>query len=119
MKNTITLLNQSFSKGKFLVACLIFFGELFSHNSFSQAPNISSIGSPYTFTTGTAIASLTPTNTGGAVPATTPGSVTTFEGCATNIPGSPDETGTNAGFYYPTGFALDALGNVYVADYYI
>jgi hypothetical protein len=32
--------------------------------------------------------------------------------------GSSNGLGTNAGFYYPTGVAVDYLGNVYVADQY-
>ena len=40
-------------------------------------PNISYSGSPLTYTVNSAISSLTPTNTGGVVPATTYGTVTT------------------------------------------
>ena len=41
--------------------------------------------------------------------------VSTFAGDAGN-PGSADGLGTNAQFYLPQGLALDAVGNLYVAD---
>ena len=43
------------------------------------------------------------------------GVVTTFAGTA-NTPGSTDGTGTAARFYRPAGIAIDAGGNLYVAD---
>lgn len=46
---------------------------------------------------------------------TAAGEVSTFAGSA-GILGSTDGTGTNARFYFPSGVAVDALGNVYVAD---
>jgi sugar lactone lactonase YvrE len=47
----------------------------------------------------------------------TPGGlVSTFAGSTT--PGSTDGQGTAASFYFPTGLAVDASGNVYVADYF-
>jgi alpha-tubulin suppressor-like RCC1 family protein/DNA-binding beta-propeller fold protein YncE len=45
------------------------------------------------------------------------GAVTTLAGRA-GISGEGDETGTNAVFNYPSGIAVDSLGNVYVADFY-
>ncbi len=43
--------------------------------------------------------------------------VTTIAGSLTNY-GSANGTGTNAQFYYPSGVAVDSLGNLYVADEY-
>ena len=96
----------------YLPAFLLCFLSYLNVNA--QAPNISFTGSPYTFNIGTTITSLTPSNSGGAVPATTPGAVTTLAGSGTS--GSTDATGTAASFYWPTGVAADASGNVYVVD---
>ncbi len=46
----------------------------------------------------------------------TDGTVTTLAGSLTR--GSDDGMGAAAGFYYPTGIAIDGGGNLFVADYY-
>ncbi len=82
---------------------------------FAQAPNISYPSGTYTFDTGTAITPLSPTNTGGSVPATIYGQVSTFAG-SKGVYGSADGVGTSATFFNPNGLAVDAMDNVYVAD---
>ena len=44
------------------------------------------------------------------------GAVTTFAGSISNLPGHADGTGSAAQFFSPDGIAVDASGNVYVAD---
>jgi len=81
------------------------------NNVFAQAPVIT-YASPQTYSPGTAIAPLSPVNTGGAV-ATVP-IVSTFAG--NGNAGAVDGTGNAAEFNLPQGVAVDAAGNVYVAD---
>src|ERR1700736_3796189 len=82
---------------------VIFALILIGQRLFAQAPNIS-YGTPTNiYTVGTMITNLTPINTGGAVPATTYGQVTTIVGIGT--------------FNNPQAVATDNSGNIYVADY--
>ena len=64
--------------------------------------------------TGTIPFSISPTNTGGAVPKTLYGQVTTFVGSPTF--GYVDSTGTAAEFSWPQDMVKDAAGNLYVTD---
>ena len=87
--------------------------------SFSvQAPPIPppAIGYPanLTYTVGTTISTVSPTNTGGSVPNVVFGQVTTLAGHSTT--GSGDGTGTAASFYNDWGIAVDAKNNLYVTD---
>lgn len=75
-----------------------------------KAPVIS-YTTPQNYEAGTAITPLTPTNTGGAI---TYGITTTLAGSGGAAIG--DGTGSGANFYFPSGVAVDAAGNVYVAD---
>ncbi len=47
---------------------------------------------------------------------TSDGAVSTFVGIAGSFPGNTDDTGSAARFNNPAGVALDASGNIYVAD---
>ena len=81
----------------------------------AQVPNIAyssssatlSVGSPFTATIN---------NTGGAVPATIYGQVTTLAGNTNGYSGHVDATGTNARFYDLQAVVGDANGNIYVAE---
>src|SRR5258708_38606845 len=104
MKNNLT--KNVFRAALFvLMACI-------SLKAFPQAPGIS-YATPQTYTVGTSISSLSPTNSGGAV--TVNGQASTIAGSGTV--GSANGTGTAASFNEPTGIVVDANGNIYVADY--
>jgi len=81
---------------------------------FGQAPSIS-YTSPHTYTTGTTIPNLLPSNKGGAVPATAYQQVSTFAGLA-GVRGLVNGTGSAARFNYPVALAIDATNNIYVVD---
>ena len=78
---------------------------------YGQVPNIS-YTSPQSYPVGTAIAPLSPTNTGGTVVGST--LVSTLAG---KTPGQ-DGTGTGAVFSNPQDIVIDIAGNAYVADFY-
>jgi len=78
-----------------------------------QPPNIS-YQTPQIYTVNTTITSLAPANTGGAVPATIYGQVSTFAGSGSS--GKADGAGINASFGFPFSLATDAQNNIYVAD---
>jgi gliding motility-associated-like protein len=86
---------------------------IISANAFAQAPNIS-YHTPNVYAFATPITPLAPVNTGGAVPATIYGQVSTFAGSGSI--GSANGTGTAASFNSIYGLTLDATGNIYVAD---
>jgi len=79
----------------------------------AQAPSISYTGVAASYPTGTAITTLTPTNTGGAVTGNYT-AVSTFAG--SGLTDYADGTGTAARFNGPTSLVIDASGNVYVSD---
>ena len=79
----------------------------------SAAPSISYPDSIY-YTAGTAISPVSASNTGGAVPVSIYGSVTTYAGSSAGM--LDNITALNAKFSKPGGLASDRRGNVYVAD---
>ena len=81
---------------------------------FAQAPAISYPG-PQTYTLHQTISALIPSNSGGAVPALRYGEVSTFAG--SGLVGSTDGQGSAASFDQPRRLAVDAAGNIYVADF--
>lgn len=93
---------------------LVLLSGLFAEHAFCQAPNISYTGST-TLTAGTAF-TISPTNSGGAVPATTYGQVTLFAGSSTGTPGYSNSSGSSASFHTPEGITADGAGNLYIAD---
>ncbi|ASU34330.1 putative Ig domain-containing protein [Mucilaginibacter xinganensis] len=85
---------------------------LFAGNIFAQKPNIT-YTTPLTFTAGKAV-KLIPVNTGGSIPASQFGKVSTFAGNGQY--GTVNGKGTAASFASPSGIAVDSLGNLYVSD---
>jgi len=97
---------------KQLYLCIIL-GLFCLFTAYGQAPNIS-YQTPQIYSVNTDITPLAPTNTGGPVPATIYGQVSTFAGSGTL--GSSNGTGTAASFNNPARSAFDANGNLYVVD---
>jgi gliding motility-associated-like protein len=85
-----------------------------SEASYAQAPNITYASNTQVYSTGTAIAPLKATNTGGTTPAAAYGQVTTFAGSGAY--GNTDGLGTAASFGQATGIAIDGNGNLYISD---
>jgi sugar lactone lactonase YvrE len=79
---------------------------------FAQAPGISYTGVQSNYPVNTAISSLTPANTAGAVTDRT--NVSTVAGSGTS--GFSDGSTSSPKFYSPTGIAIAASGNMYIAD---
>jgi len=92
------------------------YGDVVMFNTSQSAPVITYPSNTQTYLLNTAIPPFQPTSSGGAIPATNPGVVSTFAGSTPS--GSTDASGTAARFSTPASVATDAFGNIYVADYY-
>ena len=82
----------------------------------AQAPNIS-YTTPQVYATNNAISNLSPSNSGGAIPAVTFRNVTTYAGSGAD--GSTPTNSTNpllATFNDIVSMVMDAKGNIYVAE---
>ena len=102
-------------KRPLLYICDLFVLLLLVTNVKAQAPNISY--SPSTVVLSTNIPfSVSPVNTGGAVPATVYGTVSTFAGSTAGASGLTNGTGTGALFNLPRSISIDASGNQYICD---
>ncbi|HTI59824.1 T9SS type A sorting domain-containing protein [Mucilaginibacter sp.] len=95
---------------------VLFIPFVFANCASAQAPNISYSSATNVFTVGSAISTLTPSNTGGAVPANTYSTFSTWAGSTTGASGTTNGTGTAARFNTPRWMTLDGSGNMYIAD---
>src|ERR1700761_4785551 len=87
---------------------------LLTQKVFAQAPNITyssvnvlTVGVPFT---------VSPVNSGGTIPATVYGQVTTVAGSVFGTSGYTNATGTSSRFNQPQAVVEDASGNLYIAD---
>lgn len=97
---------------RFLLSVLFLY--FFSNSAFAQLPPSISYTTPQSLNTGVLV-SITPSNTGGTIPAQTYGTVSTLAGAGTS--GHNDATGTAATFNNPLTMVGDASGNLYVCDF--
>ena len=82
----------------------------------AQAPNIS-YSTPQTYTVGTAITPLAPTNIGGSIQYSDVFYTYTFAGSSTTTAGAADGNLTSATFNKPNTVAIDSQGYLFVCDY--
>jgi sugar lactone lactonase YvrE len=109
-------LNPIALKRVFFYAVILISSAIVTSRASGQAPNISYNSATNIFTAGTPIATVTPTNTGGAVPANAYSTVTTWAGGTAGNPGRTNGNGNSARFNTPRWLSLDGSGNMYVAD---
>lgn len=98
---------------KILLINLIAFCNLFIGNSLSaQLPNIH-YDRNHTLYSGVQISKIIPVNSGGEIPPLVYGETTTYAG---SVSGFVNGNGDVAKFKYPQGIAVNATGEVFVAD---
>ena len=85
-------------------------------NAFTVMAPAFSYATPQTYHAGTAIQTLSPVSTGGAVPATLYSQVTTFAGSKSATTGSADGMGTAATFNSPSDGVFNSAGDLFVTD---
>ncbi len=113
INHTKNMLMTTHKRLRYLLASgLMLLGSI----AFGQAPYITYNTPINIYTVGTAITNLVPVNTGGAVPATTYATVSTFAGSTAGTAGFTNNTGTLAKFNSPRWIAIDGSGTQYVAD---
>ncbi|UOE51410.1 gliding motility-associated C-terminal domain-containing protein [Mucilaginibacter sp. SMC90] len=86
---------------------------LIAFSAFSQVPDIS-YTTPNVYVIGTQIPALSPSNAGGAVPATIYGDTKVIAG--TGQFGNINGDAATAQFKLPFGISIDASGNIYIAE---
>lgn len=82
----------------------------------AQQPNISYSSMPQSYPMGIAITSITPTNSGGAIPQFVYGEISTVAG--TSVPGNDNGPAITATFGQPEDIVIDSFGNIYISDFY-
>jgi gliding motility-associated-like protein len=98
-----------------VTALLLVSLSFYAPDLLAQAPVIK-YTTPHTYKLNNPITPLTPTNTGGAVPAGIYGGVSTLAGKGPSPGGSANGPVATATFNQPRDAAMDALGNIYVTD---
>lgn len=98
-----------------ITAFLLVSLSFYTPNLFAQAPVIK-YTTPHTYKINTPITPLAPTNTGGAVPAAIYGQVSTLSGQGPSPGGAANGPVATATFSQPRDVAMDAHGNIYIAD---
>jgi hypothetical protein len=127
---------RSLNMGKRIFYFFIAIALTFINDVYAQVPIIT-YATPQVYTTGTAIATLSPTTSGGAIvtgsyaPTSTFANVSTPYGVALDASGNVYSLDESHGYLYKntatiniyniylaTGIAVDGLGNIYVSDFY-
>jgi len=98
-----------------LVIIVLFFISTSASLAQTGPPNIK-YTTPNVYLVNSPITPLAPNNTGGPVAAVVRGTFSNVAGAADGTGGLVDGKGTDARFFFPGGLAVDANGNLFVAD---